>query len=121
MSPKTWYHKAIQEWTAKRRELEQEFKISTSHIKSESEDLKPSQKALLAIVAGCQTAGPDKTLSLALPPRPKVGGPGLTISDKSRSPSAVALPARPEVEGLGLGIGGDSGSASMSDRFVIST
>ena len=121
MSPKSWYDKAMQKWAAKRHKLEQEFKMSISHINSETEELKPSEKALLAIAAGCQTSGADNTLALALPPRPKVGGPGLTISDENHSPSAVVLPANLEVEGLELGISGDSGSASMSDRFVIST
>ena len=71
------------EWTAKREELEEIYRTSTGYYRSKKKALSPSEKALLAVMAGFQTDGPYKPLSLpseqTLPSKPNVGGPGLTI------------------------------------------
>ena len=75
------------EWTAKREELEEIYRISTGHNHSKTKGLSPSEKAVLAVMAGFQTDGPYKPLSLpprpALPSRPNIGGPGLTILESN--------------------------------------
>ncbi len=97
----------------------EQYRLSTGDSSSKLKYPIRHTKALLTFIAGRKPGGSDKALTL--PPRPKVGVPGLAIGDESNPPSNIKLPAKPKVQGLGLAVADGSVVASAAIRFVMSS